>query len=92
MASWTDALSSVRVLASELFSFVRVVGALPWRSTAADTLGEPDGHPVPVVLVHGNPSWGFLYRNFIGPLTNPARAPFDSASALRGPARDSSRR
>ena len=38
MASWTDALSSVRVLASELFSFVRVVGALPWRSTAADTL------------------------------------------------------
>jgi hypothetical protein len=53
MASWTDALISVRVLASELFSFVRVVGALPWRSTAADTLGEPDGHPVPVVLVHG---------------------------------------
>jgi pimeloyl-ACP methyl ester carboxylesterase len=23
----------------------------------------------PVVLVHGNPTWGFLYRNFIGPLT-----------------------
>ncbi|HEV8647897.1 MAG TPA: alpha/beta fold hydrolase [Actinomycetes bacterium] len=22
----------------------------------------------PVVLVHGNPSWGYLYRNFIGPL------------------------
>jgi hypothetical protein len=21
------------------------------------------------VLVHGNPTWGFLYRNFIGPLT-----------------------
>ncbi|NJP44128.1 alpha/beta fold hydrolase [Actinacidiphila epipremni] len=22
-----------------------------------------------VVLVHGNPTWGFLYRNFVGPLT-----------------------
>jgi pimeloyl-ACP methyl ester carboxylesterase len=21
-----------------------------------------------VVLVHGNPSWGFVYRNFVGPL------------------------
>jgi cis-3-alkyl-4-acyloxetan-2-one decarboxylase len=26
-------------------------------------------HGRPVVLVHGNPTWGFLYRNFIGPLT-----------------------
>src|SRR5262245_64893651 len=24
----------------------------------------------PVVLVHGNPTWGFIYRNFVGPLTN----------------------
>jgi len=22
----------------------------------------------PVVLVHGNPTWGYLYRNFVGPL------------------------
>jgi haloalkane dehalogenase len=29
--------------------------------------GPWDGRPV--VLVHGNPTWGFLYRNFIGPLT-----------------------
>jgi pimeloyl-ACP methyl ester carboxylesterase len=29
--------------------------------------GPRDGRPV--VLVHGNPTWGFLYRNFIGPLT-----------------------
>jgi pimeloyl-ACP methyl ester carboxylesterase len=29
--------------------------------------GPQDGRPV--VLVHGNPTWGFLYRNFIGPLT-----------------------
>lgn len=28
--------------------------------------GPRDGRPV--VLVHGTPSWGFLYRNFIGPL------------------------
>jgi pimeloyl-ACP methyl ester carboxylesterase len=29
--------------------------------------GPRDGRPV--ILVHGNPTWGFLYRNFIGPLT-----------------------
>lgn len=23
----------------------------------------------PVVMVHGNPTWGYLYRNFIGPVT-----------------------
>lgn len=28
--------------------------------------GPEDGRPV--VLVHGNPTWGYLYRNFIGPL------------------------
>ena len=28
--------------------------------------GPRDGRPV--VLVHGNPTWGYLYRNFIGPL------------------------
>jgi pimeloyl-ACP methyl ester carboxylesterase len=28
--------------------------------------GPPDGRPV--VMVHGNPTWGYLYRNFIGPL------------------------
>jgi pimeloyl-ACP methyl ester carboxylesterase len=30
--------------------------------------GPRDGRPV--VLVHGNPTWGFLYRNFIGPLAD----------------------
>ena len=29
--------------------------------------GPRDGKPV--VMVHGNPTWGCLYRNFIGPLT-----------------------
>lgn len=28
--------------------------------------GPRDGRPV--VLVHGNPTWGFLYRNFVGPI------------------------
>ena len=28
--------------------------------------GPRDGKPV--VLAHGNPTWGYLYRNFIGPL------------------------
>jgi len=46
-------LGSLRVLGGELSALVRVVGALPWRSTAADTLNDEDGHRVPVVLVHG---------------------------------------
>jgi pimeloyl-ACP methyl ester carboxylesterase len=29
--------------------------------------GPADGKPV--VMVHGNPTWGYLYRNFIGPVT-----------------------
>lgn len=28
-----------------------------------------EGQGDPVVLLHGNPTWGFLYRKFIGPLT-----------------------
>ncbi len=30
--------------------------------------GPPDGRPV--VMAHGNPTWGYLYRNFIGPLAD----------------------
>jgi pimeloyl-ACP methyl ester carboxylesterase len=33
--------------------------------------GPRDGRPV--VLVHGNPTWGFLYRNFVGPLARAGR-------------------
>lgn len=29
--------------------------------------GPRDGNAI--VLAHGNPTWGFLYRNFVGPLT-----------------------
>jgi len=30
-------------------------------------IDEGSGHPV--VLLHGNPTWGFLYRDFVAPLT-----------------------
>jgi pimeloyl-ACP methyl ester carboxylesterase len=39
-----------------------------WRMHYIDE-GEGD----PVVLLHGNPTWGFLYRNMIGPLLSSGR-------------------
>ena len=50
---WTSGLDRLRVLGSELFALVWVIGALPWRASAADTLDHEDGHPVPCILVHG---------------------------------------
>ena len=29
-----------------------------------------EGHGDPVVLLHGNPTWGYLYRAFVEPLTD----------------------
>jgi len=29
-----------------------------------------EGEGRPVVMVHGNPTWGYLYRNFVGPVTD----------------------
>src|SRR6476660_5263137 len=49
----TTGFGSLGVFASELSTLVRVVGALPWRSIATDTLDCEDGHPVPCILVHG---------------------------------------
>jgi pimeloyl-ACP methyl ester carboxylesterase len=40
--------------------FARVNG---WRMHYID-----EGSGDPVVLLHGNPTWGFLYRDFVGPL------------------------
>ncbi len=40
--------------------YMRVNG---WRMHYVD---EGQGHPV--ILLHGNPTWGFLYRDMIGPL------------------------
>ena len=41
-------------------NFARVNG---WRMHYVD-----EGAGDPVVLLHGNPTWGFLYRDFVGPL------------------------
>ena len=35
-----------------------------WRMHYVD-----EGAGDPVVLLHGNPTWGFLYRDFVAPLT-----------------------
>ncbi len=51
--SWTGGLGSLRALGSEISALAGVVGALPWRSLASDTLDDAGLHPVPVVLVHG---------------------------------------
>ena len=39
-----------------------------WRMHYVDE-GEGD----PVVLLHGNPTWGYLYRDVIGPLVASGR-------------------
>src|ERR1700721_675573 len=41
--------------------YARVNG---WRMHYVD-----EGTGDPVVLLHGNPTWGFLYRDFVAPLT-----------------------
>jgi pimeloyl-ACP methyl ester carboxylesterase len=43
-----------------------------WFDTADGRMHYVDEGPAdgrPVVLLHGNPTWGYLYRNFIGQLT-----------------------
>jgi pimeloyl-ACP methyl ester carboxylesterase len=45
--------------------FERVNG---WRMHCID-----EGAGDPVVLLHGNPAWGFLYRKFVKPLTAASR-------------------
>ena len=48
----------------------------PWRQASLDVNGrrmafvdEGPREARPVLLLHGNPTWAFLYRDFIGPLT-----------------------
>jgi pimeloyl-ACP methyl ester carboxylesterase len=46
----------------------------PWRPRFARVNGwrmhyVDEGNGDPVVLLHGNPTWGFLYRDFVKPLT-----------------------
>jgi pimeloyl-ACP methyl ester carboxylesterase len=45
--------------------YLRVNG---WRMHYVD-----EGHGHPIVLLHGNPTWGFLYRDIIGPLVKAGR-------------------
>lgn len=41
-----------------------------WFDSAEGRMHYVDeGQGRPVVMVHGNPTWGYLYRNFIGPVT-----------------------
>ena len=50
----------------------------PWEQKALTVNGrtmayldEGDRNARPVLLLSGNPTWGFLYRDFIQPLTAP---------------------
>lgn len=52
-------------------------GEFPWKSRRIDVGGGvqqavvdegPRGAPLTFVLLHGNPTWGFLWRRFIEPL------------------------
>ncbi len=54
-------------------------GAFPWTSKYVDVDGAKlacvdEGAGEPIVMLHGNPTWSFLYRNFIGPLSKRHRA------------------
>jgi pimeloyl-ACP methyl ester carboxylesterase len=62
MAANTDSLIPESIRASWPYQprFVRTNG---WRMHYID-----EGQGDPVVLLHGNPTWGYLYRDFIQPL------------------------
>lgn len=54
-------------------------GAFPWTSKYVDVGGQKiayvdEGDGEPIVMLHGNPTWGFLYRKFIGSLSRTHRA------------------
>ena len=54
-------------------------GSFPWPSKYVDVGGQKiayvdEGDGEPIVMLHGNPTWGFLYRKFIGPLSQTHRA------------------
>jgi len=52
----------------ELFPYEQRSLMVNGRSMAYIDEGDRDGRPV--LLLSGNPTWGFLYRDFIGPLTS----------------------
>ena len=60
--SGTDLPESIRRQWPFAPRFARVNG---WRMHYVD-----EGRGDPVVLLHGNPTWGFLWRDFVAPLTS----------------------
>lgn len=52
---------------AELFPWQQSQLRVNGRRMAFIDEGPRDGRPV--LLLHGNPTWGFLYRDFVGPLT-----------------------
>lgn len=52
----------------DLFPFTPGYAAVTGRNMAYIDVGPRDGRPV--LLLSGNPTWGFLYRSFFGPLTD----------------------
>jgi pimeloyl-ACP methyl ester carboxylesterase len=60
-AHWPDLPDAIRSQWPYRPRFARVNG---WRVHYVD-----EGAGEPVVLLHGNPTWGFLYRDFVEPLT-----------------------
>src|SRR5260370_4028637 len=50
-----------------LFPWTQHLLSVNGRRMAYIDEGHPEGRPV--LLLSGNPTWGFLYRDFVGPLT-----------------------
>jgi pimeloyl-ACP methyl ester carboxylesterase len=57
----------------ELFPWEQKTLRVNGRSMAY--VDEGDHGARPVLLLHGNPTWGFLYRDFIEPLCRSRAAP-----------------
>jgi haloalkane dehalogenase len=53
---------------SDMFPWPQSELSVNGRRMAYVDEGPPDGRPV--LLLHGNPTWGFLYRDFIAPLAH----------------------
>lgn len=51
----------------EIFPWEQHALSVNGRTMAYIDEGQRDAEPV--LLLHGNPTWGFLYRDFVGPLT-----------------------
>ena len=54
-------------------------GTFPFKSKYHDTANGrmayiDEGAGEPVVMLHGNPTWSYLYRNFIPPISQKHRA------------------